>query len=763
MLREATNLSTAVVPLPELTADKAAKGVPGVVAVDLQGLRSSGLREVAQREAARDVAWKAAYDSGGVGAFTSYGVAEGSAHWVAVRLSQMCTTDGWASPSPGGEVELSETVTSPDAVVEAVRLRVWESEPAYLPVAVSERLVAIRRRLRRYRGRIELCVKILAALEGRGRKIASSALDKAKLSLEKADAVHVKEEQRIKEREDKEKRAAESARLKQEKRMEKAQRDKEQKVKKFIDRKKRKQASAQAMFMKRFVKQKLAPAAKTKEVECIDVDREAACAEDRASQQASDSDALVHCRAVPVAGDKNAMSTSWWLQSEMEAPDFAELDSRLKGVNVSANGVQASPDGALKQHMHACAERRKAAQTRIHRVLRDYRRQRTTHLDDRMPTFTLTRADVRGRGVTGPVKLLQFDEDHRPTFFGTDSRRSKTVGPRRPLTKDTERDYSNDSGDEWEEEEDAEDLLDIEMDKERADEDDELRKLYGSDDDDDDDFLDDNDVDDDDDDDDGDDEADIEGEDSNTPRDGIVPTSADGTPASPKAIRQSPNAVIDLTVTTARAGVKKIKSPRRDGSGERAKLKRRRRNKFKQSVVIQGVSLPKPGEGSPLDRYAVSVLDGAPRILMFNPYITHVADFLQETSPPKPTPIRIPRTSLDGGAKLDLAVALVTTSSRTSRDSIVFAFCERRRSQGLPIPPKSEVVRAIRVIATNEKRKGDTRAGWYLKDDLLVGKIREMNLTTPKPREALPPTATAAAVVQKMPDVVEACSPTTAE
>lgn len=763
MLREATSLSTALVPLPELTADKAAKGLPGVVAVDLQGLRSSSLSEVAQREAVRDAAWKVAHDAGGVGAFASYGVADGSAHWVALRLSQTCTADGWASPSSGGEVELSETVTSPDAVVEAVRLRVWESEPAFLPVALSERVVLFRRRLRRFRGRIELCVKILAALEGRGRKIASSALDKAKLALEKADAAHAKEEQRIKEREDKERRAAENARLKQERKMEKAQRDKEQKVKKFMDRKKRKQASAQAMFMKRFVKQKLAPASKAKEVECINIDGEVECAEDRTPQHGSDSDAPVRSRAVPVAGDKDSMSTSWWLQSEMEAPDFAELDNRLKGLNVSANGVQASLDGALKQHMHACAERRKAAQTRIHGVLRDYHRQRTNHLDDRMPRFTITRADVRGRGITGPVKLLQFDEDHRPAFFGTDSRRSKTVGPRRPLSKDTERDYSYDSGEEWEEEEDAEDLLDIEVDKERADEDDELRKLYGSDDEEDDDFLDDNDVDDDDDDDDGDDEAGNEGEDSGTPEDGVVPMSADGAPASPKTIGQSPNAVVDLTVTTSGAGVKKIKSPRRDGSGERAKLKRRRRNRFKQSVVIQGVSLPKPDEESLLDRYAVSALDGAPRILMFNPYITHVADFLQETSPPKPAPIRIPRTSLDGGAKLDLAVALVTTSSRTSRDSIVFAFCERRRSQNLPIPPKSEVVRAIRVIASNEKRKGDTRAGWYLKDDLLAAKIREMNLTAPKSQEAVPPATTVAAAMQKMPDVVEACSPTTAE
>ena len=51
-------------------------------------------------------------------------------------------------------------------------------------------------------------------------------------------------------------------------------------------------------------------------------------------------------------------------------------------------------------------------------------------------------------------KLFQFDEDHRPPYYGTWSKRSKLVTGRRPLARDTALlNYDEDSEGEWEEEE----------------------------------------------------------------------------------------------------------------------------------------------------------------------------------------------------------------------------------------------------------------------------------------------------------------------
>ena len=55
-----------------------------------------------------------------------------------------------------------------------------------------------------------------------------------------------------------------------------------------------------------------------------------------------------------------------------------------------------------------------------------------------------------------PVKVLIFHEDTRPGYFGTFTKSSSTIGPRNPLAKDAVSfDYSYDSGEEWEEEEEG--------------------------------------------------------------------------------------------------------------------------------------------------------------------------------------------------------------------------------------------------------------------------------------------------------------------
>lgn len=59
-----------------------------------------------------------------------------------------------------------------------------------------------------------------------------------------------------------------------------------------------------------------------------------------------------------------------------------------------------------------------------------------------------------------PAKVLIFDEDLRPGYFGTFTKASTVVGPRTPLARDPVAfDYSYDSGEEWEDEGDGDDLL----------------------------------------------------------------------------------------------------------------------------------------------------------------------------------------------------------------------------------------------------------------------------------------------------------------
>eukprot|EP00854_Cymbomonas_tetramitiformis_P002317 gene2317-3041_t len=64
-----------------------------------------------------------------------------------------------------------------------------------------------------------------------------------------------------------------------------------------------------------------------------------------------------------------------------------------------------------------------------------------------------------------PRKLLQFDSDVRPAFYGSwpttrPAKTSAAVLPRRPLGRDAQLDYEEDSADEWEEEEPGESLSD---------------------------------------------------------------------------------------------------------------------------------------------------------------------------------------------------------------------------------------------------------------------------------------------------------------
>lgn len=56
------------------------------------------------------------------------------------------------------------------------------------------------------------------------------------------------------------------------------------------------------------------------------------------------------------------------------------------------------------------------------------------------------------------MKLLRFHENHRPTYYGTWSKKSLVVKGRKPFVKDEALDYEFDSDDEWEDEPEGEDI-----------------------------------------------------------------------------------------------------------------------------------------------------------------------------------------------------------------------------------------------------------------------------------------------------------------
>ena len=59
----------------------------------------------------------------------------------------------------------------------------------------------------------------------------------------------------------------------------------------------------------------------------------------------------------------------------------------------------------------------------------------------------------------GVMKLLQFHDNVRPAYYGTYSKKSQVIGPRRPFARDQGLlDYQLDSDEEWEEGEDLEEM-----------------------------------------------------------------------------------------------------------------------------------------------------------------------------------------------------------------------------------------------------------------------------------------------------------------
>ncbi|KAF6764704.1 CoCAF-1 [Ephemerocybe angulata] len=90
--------------------------------------------------------------------------------------------------------------------------------------------------------------------------------------------------------------------------------------------------------------------------------------------------------------------------------------------------------------------------------------------DDQIVRSLLTKLQDR---KAFPAKVFIFREDARPGYYGTWTRSSRIIGPRRPLAKDLlVFDYGYDSGEEWEEEPVGEDVAEDDEDEEDPDADD---------------------------------------------------------------------------------------------------------------------------------------------------------------------------------------------------------------------------------------------------------------------------------------------------
>lgn len=634
--------------------------------------------------------------SNAVGQFVDYGVPEAHIAWVAHCLDH-------ASPS-----SIASVISPPNPPIstqDRIRVRVFEAELVCLSAEDGERVARSRRTMRRFRSRIDTCVRILLGMEGRGRRLAPASLDRLKLSLEKLDRQARTESVRL---------AAQTQQSPTPTRKEKPKTPTRRGPLPTPERRKRsREMNAQASFMKRFVKARTEPTTKAP----TDV------TEEYSGRTGS--------FAAPVANDPDVMTVSWWLYSEMHAVPLDEFYRQIAPGSMA----EVCNVSALHAYLRKCGARRETAEQSVHAALEAFRKRRTDNLTDRTPRFIRKRVDCRGRGPNGPIKLLQFSENHRPAFYGTRSERSKVVRGRRPLGKDDGIDYDYDSEEEWDDDEDGEDLMDVEADKmDRMDEDEELKRLYGSDSEGDDDFFDDGDVvgEEEDDEDDSVEETVVDAEGTK----GAVGTA--GTPSPDGSVKVDFSVVdgqtstkaegVDLTISVAEGGaVSKNISGKKIQKDNGRRLGKRRKNRARQSVVIEGVSFPKVGEASPMDRFAASVLPGVQAIQMFNPFVYHVSDMMAEHLKPKATSLLRPsRTTMDESAKLDLAVAL--SKGGSSRDRIVYDFCEHRKIQGLDIPSKSEILRTINEMATREKREGDTRAGWYLNDYSMAIKVEQMGV-----------------------------------
>lgn len=404
--------------------------------------------------------------------------------------------------------------------------------------------------------------------------------------------------------------------------------------------------------------------------------------------------------------------------SPLEAPKVSQTS---EGSSV-VEEVE-SEEKALKDLLSTARRRRKIAEKNLPALLREHRRTRREPRHDFSPRFSTRRADLRG--VAGPDydnaahKLLQFDKEYRPPFVGTMRRRSKSVGPRRPLAKDADLEYGYDSADDWDEEDEAgESLSDDEKDKDLEDAELKTLGMFGSDSESsDDDFLDDGEAGEndgeegcgagggrvlgdggggssnlgDDDDDDDEDEMDIDAIDV-TGSDGVIDVSSGV--SSPSRKRSCPDAL----------------------DGQMRKRPKHSKSKFRPPLV--SICGPRFDQNIPdpiLDLYPTLRMFPGACITAYDPDSPEAAAELLD-DPVAKKPRR--KSELDAAARDDLA-RIIHENGLRNREGLVELFMEKMKAAGFQLPKKAEVHRALDSLATRVSRS----VPWQMKDESILTRL----------------------------------------
>lgn len=722
LLEDAQCFSKSLLPDASLTPIENL-GSRGEFALMMQGRSPTECEaRLANLPSSQSLEYRNVLDSCAAGSFTDYGVETPQVSWVVDRLFPLKDT--------------SPCENSVAALEDWTRVRVFEAEVVCLPVQSIDILLAARKVMRNFRSRIDKCVRIIASMEGRGRRKAQSALDKLKAALEKAELQALAEISRVQKssiREPGRERQTDEGETNSGAPSNSGTPSSTKRIALEAKRKKElAQQSAQASFMLRFVQGKSAGLSVSKAEEDYSDVHSGNFNDGYTTEKPANDDISRRQKgyfAASVADDRDVMSVSWWLRSCMSAIPFKELDEVWNQNSESKPTIDIR---FLKSHLDICEERRIAAQYAVRSVLLGYRRGRKEHIGDRNPCFVQKRSDCRSKCEEKVVKLLQFDENHRPAYYGTWSRKSATVNGRRPFNKDCTMDYEYDSDEDWDEDEDGENLSDPEADDERAAEDAELRKLYGSDESDDEDYEETLDRDD------GVDELDEGCEGGMETNEGCMmddgvdalchsqESAAEGVGVRKKI--DFSHADFDETKTVNCVANPSVESNCKMvlNQGEGSKVKefrigskrsgKRRKLRATQSVVIEG---PCFGTGEktvcpPLDQYPVTSHEND-RIEMFNPFIMDPCALTSEHLKGRSAGTKSSRVTMDESARQELALAVENGSKNShNRDRIVTEFCQAREARGCGIPSKSEIVRTINEMATFGKREGDTKPCWHL-------------------------------------------------
>jgi len=473
------------------------------------------------------------------------------------------------------------------------------------------------------RARVELCYRILAALEGKApRKIPDDRIAKMKIQLEKMEAKALKQEERMRLAEERAKQkikaAEEKAALAEKNRIDREKKRKEKEdlknAKQSSAKKKIAQTKARSDFMMRFLTpQKQADPSIRRSISLESPDRPVVPVADLPS----DVEVVETSFHLAPYAEPWVMPTALWLRT------LVDYDIKASNLDFLKNPIDGIGIDSFKKHMKDMALRLKIAQRKISPVLQQYRNERTQGRDNKSPRFALRRYQVRGRRASGVLKLLKFDENHRPAYFGTKRARSKKITGRRPFVKDEslELNYDVNSDDEWEAEaEDGESLSDIEDDKEMAKEDDELRILYGSDDEsDDEDFLDDE-------------GADVVDDDDDSLG---SPEKKMNLEEEVSIVAEKRNVIdVDNWSQVAQATVPGTKKRAADGKlKDESKRKRRRKSKGPKAVRVEIIGVDYSDNASPLDYYTVTKFISAAPFKAFD--LVEEEKLLAELNTPK--------------------------------------------------------------------------------------------------------------------------------